>query len=254
MALGLALGLGAPWGGGGVRPIDPHTLGNRIFEIRSHDISKIYGSAVGPTPVVADGDTVEAWQDEGVDGTRSPLQLTASLKPKYKTDISNGKSAILFETDDRMTLAAAIDNAEFVDCTVYCVSIPAGGSNQTIISSATTNDACQLRFTSANIPQVLENTVALVSAANTGVSTTVPSTIAFDYDGATLNHWKQIGVSDGSTVVARTFTNDVTALCHSITLEMFQGYLFYVAVFTEIHDTATRKGVMSYLSTFYGAA
>jgi hypothetical protein len=216
-----------------------------------------------------DDDPVATWPDSSGQGNDAS-QATAGQRPKYKTNIINGKPAVLFDgTDDNLTLTATLakllsaDGAGTVYAIVRADSTSPTEQDQGIIRE--TSDAVHLQF-------VESGTDVLQAKNDDGSADTV--TKAYTFGQFALAMW--LHHPDGFSVespynlyvgldalgwgdVANVASGATTSAALGNTLIIgkagasgyLKGYIAELLVFPRAHTYAQRRHVWSYLAAKY---
>lgn len=231
-------------------PIDPHLLGNRVFEIDAKDNSGLY-SAVEPSVVAAnDGELVLAWQDLSIIGLKSPHQTTSGLRGIAR-EFPYGWGVEFDGVDNQYIIDdGGIPGSVFSSCTLYSVLTVDSTSSCTVFSCTTAGGgAFQDRYDN---PMILKNDVEVVGSGSTPPTVGERFVDAMTYDGSTLSFYRN-GLPNGSITVSKSFATASNQLgCTVFGFEFFEGLMHYRSVFNAVHDSATIAGVTSFLKQRWG--
>lgn len=209
---------------------------------------------------------VTTWTDRSGNGLNA-AQGTGTKQPVFKTNIINGKPALLFDgTDDHLLVAdhALLDVPYITIFAVFDANDTAAFKQILTRNAAAAWAAPFARYSMRlNVSEALEGWAesadtppATIFGSTTGL--TSPTIGAFRYDGATQAVYVN-GPVNGSE--ART-TGPITASDQPLVIgsrlnsgvegESFPGYIAEVIIYNTALSTADRTSVTSYLGTKYG--
>lgn len=208
-----------------------------------------------------DGDAVATWTDRSGNG-RNATQATGTKRPLYKTNIINGKPALLFDNSDDCLQTAAIDLTGTNGVTVYAVvsGITAGAVAMIAETSATaaTNSGAWNLFRQA------DNTIAASarggSSSNfttTATVTTGATVITAVYDLSLTTNEVTVWLN-GTSAGARGSNNNQTVNFGNFALNIgsrnngaslpLNGYVAELLIYNTAHNSTQRGLIETYLS------
>jgi hypothetical protein len=138
------------------------------------DLSTMFTTNVGVTPVAADTDLVGRVVDKS--GNTNNITVADASRPMYKTGVQNGRGAVLFGSGAAakfLATAANVDNDDF--SLVHVIKAPATITGGTAYGISTTFTAATTNGTRIylNTSGVLETQTAPTTATFSGITPTI---------------------------------------------------------------------------------
>lgn len=238
----------------------------------ANDISTLWQDSGFTTPVTADTQSVAGWQDKSGNARHFNQTLAATNFPTYRTNITGGKPAILFDgTDDYLSAAGAnalaITNNGNGFTLMMAVYFGAAGTLYPTFYASTDASAAATRVTSQ---RGAGNTVqtsarrANADAINTAsTSTTISNSWCVashivNHAGDSINSLINNGSSGSNTLAGTTGTswpaNNSLAVQVGKAggLQFHNGYIAEICAYNRVLTSAEQARMTAYLRAKWG--
>ena len=195
---------------------------------------------------LSDGQEVTTWEDGSAEG--NDATAAATQKPLYKTDIINGKPALLFDgVNDRFTLGTNLTDGAF---TLFIVHQTSGDSM--LMSSILNNRQVRVGAGGSNIVQYFDGTNN--PGANFVNARTIWGMLELKNTGTSMSFYESGNLLDPGAATATTTTElgMIGAFGNGGASNFTTGYIAEIIYFARELTKLEREKVQGYLFWKYG--
>ncbi len=238
---------------------DPTDIANLVLWMDGADISTMWLDDAKTMPVTSDDDAVELWEDKSTTA-HQVKQISAAAKPKYKTGVQNGKSAVLGDGGDDMGIQGTSCLTSTLNVSIFAVANVSSDDTIGTIFCNTFNDVERtvmfVDSRTANKTNSVVDTLADASVVLTNTSDIDTEAVqqTFIRDGASLEVWLNGVSQDTDTVTAGSeTTNDaIRVFAQHQALTKLTGHIFELVIYEASLSSVDRESVEAYLVSKWG--